>query len=101
MQLHRKNNNIKQPDPLPKFPGTKPPTKEYTWGGGTHDWIHSRGWPCQSSLGGEPLSPVEVVEVPKVGKARTLRQEGVGRQGSTLTEARCGGGLRRGNQEGR
>jgi hypothetical protein len=27
---HRKNNNINQPDP-PKFPGTKPPTKEYTW----------------------------------------------------------------------
>jgi hypothetical protein len=28
---HRKNNNINQPDPLPEFPGTKPPTKEYTW----------------------------------------------------------------------
>jgi hypothetical protein len=26
---HRKNN-IKQPDP-PDLPGTKPPTKEYTW----------------------------------------------------------------------
>jgi hypothetical protein len=27
---HRKNNNINQPD-LPDLPGTKPPTKEYTW----------------------------------------------------------------------
>jgi hypothetical protein len=27
---HRKNNNINQPDP-PELPGTKPPTKEYTW----------------------------------------------------------------------
>ena len=26
----RKNNNINQPDP-PELPGTKPPTKEYTW----------------------------------------------------------------------
>jgi hypothetical protein len=27
---HRKNSNISQPD-LPELPGTKPPTKEYTW----------------------------------------------------------------------
>jgi hypothetical protein len=27
---HRKNNNINQPD-LPELPGTKPPTKKYTW----------------------------------------------------------------------
>jgi hypothetical protein len=27
---HRKNNNINQPV-LPALPGTKPPTKEYTW----------------------------------------------------------------------
>ena len=27
----RKNKNINQPD-TPEFPGTKPPTKEYTWG---------------------------------------------------------------------
>ena len=26
----RKNNNINQPDP-PELPGTKPPTKDYTW----------------------------------------------------------------------
>jgi hypothetical protein len=30
LQPHRKNNNVNQPDP-PKLPGTKPPTKEYTW----------------------------------------------------------------------
>jgi hypothetical protein len=29
---HRKNNNINQPD-TPGLPGTKPPTKEYTWRG--------------------------------------------------------------------
>jgi hypothetical protein len=29
-QAHRKNNNIKQPDP-PELPGTNPPTKQYTW----------------------------------------------------------------------
>jgi hypothetical protein len=27
---HRKNNNINQPEPS-ELPGTKPPTKEYTW----------------------------------------------------------------------
>jgi hypothetical protein len=27
---HNKNNNISQTDPS-KLPGTKPPTKEYTW----------------------------------------------------------------------
>jgi hypothetical protein len=27
--IHRKNNNINQPD-LPELPGTKPPPKEYT-----------------------------------------------------------------------
>jgi hypothetical protein len=38
LKPHRKNNNINQPDthththtPLPELPGTKPPTKEYTW----------------------------------------------------------------------
>jgi hypothetical protein len=27
---HRKNSNINQPEPS-RLPGTKPPTKEYTW----------------------------------------------------------------------
>ena len=31
VQPHRKDKNINQPDPA-KLPGTKPPTKEYTWG---------------------------------------------------------------------
>jgi hypothetical protein len=30
LQPHRKNNNINQPDP-PELPGTKLPSKEYTW----------------------------------------------------------------------
>jgi hypothetical protein len=29
-RIYRKNNNINQPDPS-ELPGTKPPTKEYTW----------------------------------------------------------------------
>ena len=28
--IHRKKNNTNQPE-TPEFPGTKPPTKEYTW----------------------------------------------------------------------
>jgi hypothetical protein len=28
--IHRKNNNINQPEPL-ELPGTKAATKEYTW----------------------------------------------------------------------
>jgi hypothetical protein len=30
LQPHRRNNNINQPV-TPELPGTKPPTKEYTW----------------------------------------------------------------------
>jgi hypothetical protein len=30
LQPHRKNNNINQPYSL-ELPGTKPPTREYTW----------------------------------------------------------------------
>jgi len=30
LKSHRKNNNISKPD-TPELPGTKPPTKEYTW----------------------------------------------------------------------
>jgi hypothetical protein len=29
-EIHRKNNNINQPEP-PELTGTKLPTKEYTW----------------------------------------------------------------------
>jgi hypothetical protein len=29
-ETHRKNNNINQPDNS-ELPGTKPPSKEYTW----------------------------------------------------------------------
>ena len=28
--IHRKSNNINHPD-TPELPGSKPPTKEYTW----------------------------------------------------------------------
>ena len=31
-----KKNNINQPDHPPELPGTKPPTKEYTW---SHPWL--------------------------------------------------------------
>ena len=54
---HRKENNINQSDP-PKFPGTKPPTKEYTWTHGS-SCACSIGLPYLASLGGEPLGPVD------------------------------------------
>jgi hypothetical protein len=31
---------------LPELPGTKPPTKGYTWRGICSSCICSRGWPC-------------------------------------------------------
>jgi hypothetical protein len=49
---HRRDNNINQSEP-PELPGTKPPTKKYIW---RDPWLHcirSRGWPCQTSMGGE------------------------------------------------
>jgi hypothetical protein len=51
-------NNINQPNP-PEFPGTKPPTKEYTWRDPGYSCISSRGWPCQASMGGEALGFVK------------------------------------------
>jgi hypothetical protein len=37
---HRKNNNINQLEPL-ELPGTKPPTKEYTW---RVPWLQPHMW---------------------------------------------------------
>ena len=60
LQLHRKNNNINQPDPWPpELPETKPPTKEYTWRNHGSSFIYSRGWPCQVVMEGETLDPVK------------------------------------------
>jgi hypothetical protein len=45
--------------PPSKLPGPKPPTKEYTWGHHGSSSIGSREMPYWTSLGGEPLGPVE------------------------------------------
>jgi hypothetical protein len=66
LQPHRKNNDINLPDPS-ELPGTKPPTKEYTWKDHGSSRICSRGWPCLASVGGEALGPVKVPS-PSVGE---------------------------------
>jgi hypothetical protein len=67
---------------------------------GTHDsdCICSRGWPCQSSVGGEALGPVKAL-CPSVGECQG-QEAGVGglmsrRRGDVI------GGFQRGNQEKR
>jgi hypothetical protein len=52
-----KNININLPD-SPELPGTKAPTKSYTWSDTCLHLICSRGWHCLASLGGEALGPV-------------------------------------------
>jgi hypothetical protein len=56
---------MNQSDPI-KIPGTKSPTKEYTWQGAhISSWIYSKELPYWASLGGEPLGPVTT---PRVGE---------------------------------
>jgi len=57
-----------------ELPGTKPPTKEYTW----REYIHvcSRGWHCLASIGREALGPVKAC-FPNVGDCQGV-QLGVG-----------------------
>jgi hypothetical protein len=90
LQLHRKNNNISHLD-FPELPGTKPPTKKYTW---KYPWLQSshicrRGWPCQASIRGEALGPVKDRH-PSIGEFAS-REAGVGAWGNTLIEAGEGG----------
>jgi len=58
LQPHRKNNNINQPEPL-ALPGTKLPTKEYTWRNPCSISICSRGWHCLASIEGEVLGSMK------------------------------------------
>jgi hypothetical protein len=65
---------------------------------GTHDSSHirNRGWPCQTSMGGEALGPV-MAPFPTVGKCQD-REVGVG----GLVSMGTGDGIgdfQRGNQE--
>jgi hypothetical protein len=72
---HRKNNNINQPD-LQSSQGLNHQPK--TTHGGTHDSsrICSRGWPSQSSMGGEALGAVKA-QCPSVGECQG-REAGMG-----------------------
>jgi hypothetical protein len=61
---------MNQPIP-PGLPGTKPPTKEYTW---RDPWLHvyctcSRGWPCRASIEREALGPMKS-GCPSVGECQ-------------------------------
>jgi hypothetical protein len=64
---------MNQPVP-PELPGTQPKSTH----GGTHgsSHIHSRGWPCGTSVGGEALGPVKA-RCPSVGECQE-REVGVG-----------------------
>jgi len=57
LQLHRKNNNINQPDTA-ELPDTKPPTKKYTW---RDPWLQphmvAEAVSCWASLIGEAIGP--------------------------------------------
>ena len=68
MQPHKKSNNIKHPDP-PGLPGTKLPTKEYTWKDPGSSRIYSRGQSGWASVGGEAFGPVKA-RCPIVGKCQ-------------------------------
>jgi len=52
----RKNNHTNQPE----LPGTKPPSKDYTWTDHGSNCIGSRGWPCWEPMEGEALGPTKV-----------------------------------------
>jgi len=75
----------------PELPGTKLPTKAYTWSHGSSR-ICSRGWHCLASIGGEALGPVKA-PFTSVGEYQG-DEVGVGGRGSTLIEAGGGGGDR-------
>jgi hypothetical protein len=79
----------------PELPGTKAPTKEYTW---WDSFICSRGWPSQTSMGEEALGTVKVL-CPRVGGCQG-QEVRVGVIVSRGREEAIGeGGFQRGNQE--
>jgi hypothetical protein len=55
---HRKKNNINQPDPQSSQKLNHQPKSTH---GGTHGSSHicSRGWACQTSMGGEAIGLVK------------------------------------------
>jgi hypothetical protein len=86
----RKNNNINHPDTHPQCSQGLNYQPKSTHGG-THGSSHicSRGWPCQTSMGGEALGPMKA-RGPRVGECQD-REAGMGWWvGSTLVEARRG-----------
>jgi hypothetical protein len=62
---------MNKPD-LPEIPGTRPPTKEYTWRDHGSSHICRRGWPCRTSMGGEALGPMKA-QCPSVGECQDRR----------------------------
>jgi hypothetical protein len=84
LQPHRRNDNINQPDP-PELPGTKPPTKEYTW---KDPWLQPQQRIALSGINGR--------RVPWSYEGSILQCRGM--PGTTLIEA--GGGAVSGGETG-
>jgi hypothetical protein len=85
LKLHRKNNNINEPDPS-ELLGTKPPTKEHTWpvhGPTTYvaeDCLIWHQWEGKFLI-------LWRLDGPEKGNARRLRWERMGWWGNTHLEA--------------
>jgi hypothetical protein len=86
---------MKQPVP-PDFPGSRPPTKEYTWREPWFQPLCSRGWSCQSQMEGEALGPVKAL-CPSVGECQV---QGAGvcglvsrQEGERISEGKPGNGI--------
>ena len=75
---------------FPGYPGTKPPTKENTWRDHGSSCICSRGWLCQSSMGGEAIGPVKAL-CPSIGECQS-QAAGVGGLVSWRSGEVIGGG---------
>jgi len=91
LQHHRKNNNINQPD-TPELPGTKPPTKDYTWG---NPWLQQYMKQRMALLGINgrrgPWSREDSFPQGRGMSGWGGKKECMGGSGSTLMEARGGG----------
>jgi hypothetical protein len=76
------------PSRSPKLPGTKPPTKEYTW---RDSWLRPATHVAEDGLVGHQREELPLVllgfDAPVYGNARAGRQEWVGGWGNTLIDA--------------
>jgi len=88
LQSHKNNHTSQQ-----EFPGTKPPSKEYTWIDHGSICICSRGWSYWAPIGGEALGPAKAGPP---AQCRAMSKQGGGKwwlveRGNTLIEEGGGG----------